>query len=148
MKVYWTYRPQVIWTINLWNWNSLNWNYTPSFYLDWQFADYKEAGLTKTIDNIIPEDRYTWEIIPWVKKLTRFIIWEYNELYINWAEFARSVSAVGAEFQIEMFTTAEEACEWVRSNTNLQEVETGKFLISEASEFNWEVIEAKYLLID
>jgi hypothetical protein len=37
--------------------------------------------------------------------------------------------------------------QWIRENTSLVEVTTWKFLISEASEFNWEVIPAKYLII-
>jgi hypothetical protein len=37
---------------------------------------------------------------------------------------------------------------WIRNNTNLQEVEPGKFLLSEASEWiEWQ-IETKYLIIN
>lgn len=37
--------------------------------------------------------------------------------------------------------------EWIRSNTNLQEVEPSKFLVSEDYNFSWEIIPAKYLEI-
>lgn len=147
--ILWTYRAKRIWSSFDLNWISLSWNYTPSFFLDWQYADYKEAWLTRIIDNLIPEDRYIWEIVPWVKKLTRLIIAEYNEQYINWDEFFNNVTKVGAEFNIEAFVNSEEAKQWIRNNTDLIEVEEWKFLVSEASEWiDWENIEAKYIIID
>jgi hypothetical protein len=42
----------------------MNGTYTPSFFLDNQFADYKAAGLTNTLDSEIPEANYTAEIAP------------------------------------------------------------------------------------
>jgi hypothetical protein len=42
----------------------------------------------------------------------------------------------------------ETARQWIKNNTSLQEIETGKFLISEASEMMGEVVEAKYLIIE
>lgn len=146
--ILWTYRAK---RISSWfdiNGTTLNGNYTPSFFLDLQFADYKEAWLTKILDNEIPEERYTWEIIPGVKKLSRLIIAEYNDAYINWEEFFNNVAKVWAEFNIEAFATNEEAKQWIRNNTNLVEVEEWKFLISEATEFMWEIIPEKYLIID
>lgn len=146
-KIYWTYRPKRLSNpFELWN-ISLNWVYSPSFFLDNSFADYKAAGLTKIIDWEIHEENYTAEIAPWVPKLTRFISAFYNENYINWDDFAKSIQAVWAEFQIETLTPWE-AILWIRNNTNLQEVEPGKFLLSESSEWiEWQ-IEAKYLIIE
>lgn len=150
MYLFWTYRPRVIWwSYNLENNLSLNWTYTPSFFLDWQFADYKAAWLTKILDTEIPEDRYTWEIAPWFRKLTRFIMAYYNEDYIIKEDFEKSVSSVGSDFKIEIFWTIEEAKIWIRNNTDLQEVSEWKFLIyPETTWINWEVIEAKFLTIE
>lgn len=148
MYIFWTYRPERIGNVNF-NDISLNWTYTPSFYINNQFADWEQAWLTKIIDNIIPEDRYTGEIIPWIPKLTRFILAEYNEVYVDWAELSRSITNVWARFNIDMFTDLEIAKQWIRDNTNLQEVEEWKFLISEQSIWmNEEIIPAKYLIID
>ena len=84
MYIYWTYRPKVIgWRYSVENNTSLNWVYTPAFFLDWMYWDYKEAWLTRVEDTIIPEENYTWEIVPGIKKLTRFISWYYNEKYIQ-----------------------------------------------------------------
>lgn len=46
---------------------------------------------------------------------------EYNENYVDPVELARSIKAVGAEFQVDSFVTVEEARQWVRDNTNLFE---------------------------
>jgi len=122
--------------------------YTPSYFLDKQFADYKEAGLTATLDNEIPVDRYTTEIAPGIKKQTRFMVGEFNADYIAEDDYRESVAQVGSQFQIEVFATPEEACDWIRDNTDLVEEETGKFLIHAASEgMDGEEIEAKYLII-
>lgn len=136
MYIRWTYRPKRITNpFSLEANTSLNGVYTPSFFISNQFADYELAGLTKIEDQIIPEEKYTGEIAPWVKKLTRFIQWYYNEEYINWVDFANSVKAVWAEFQIEMFNTIEEAREWVRTNCNLLEIQEWVFLIQD--EYVW-----------
>jgi hypothetical protein len=86
-------------------------------------------------------------IAPGVPKLTRFIIGEYNETYVDGAEFAKSVQAVGARFQIEMFATPEEAIVWIKANTNLVEEESGKFLLSSAGEFMGQPTASRYLII-
>ena len=101
---------------------SINGWYTPSGKISNQFSDYEQAGLTKILDMEIPESSYTSEIVPGVKKLTRFIIGEYNEAYVNGADFASSVQAVGAEFQIDMFATPAEASVWIKANTSLVEL--------------------------
>ncbi len=133
MKLYWTYRPERISNpLSLGNGVSLNGTYTVWFFLKNQFADYEAAGLTKILDSEIPESNYVSMVAPGVPKLTRFIVGEYNETYVDGAEFAKSVAAVGARFQIEIFATAQEAIDWVRSNCNLTEESPGKFLIHPA----------------
>lgn len=148
MYLFWTYRPERITSpYDLWNNISLNWTYTASFFLNNQFADWNKAWLTNVIDNIIPEDKYIWEVAPWVHKLTRFIMCEYNENYVVADELARSLKNVWSRFDIDILTV-EEMIAWIKENTNLQEVETWKFLISpETTWLNWEIIEAKFLTI-
>lgn len=127
-KVYWTYRHK--WTNN--------WvRYTPSYFLDKQFADYLKAWLTATLDNEIPENRYTAEITPWIKKQTRFIIWEYEDTVINAVDFSNSIKNVWAEFAIQIFPTTTDAITWIKANTDLK-------LISETTDTNWVVITAKF----
>ena len=130
----WTYRPERI--------NSpyspdgqttLNWVYTCGFFLSNQFGDWTEAGLTKIKDSVISEDKYTWEIVQGVKKLTRLVVCEYNELYVDPVELSRSLTNVGARFNIDIFSTPELAKEWIRSNTNLIERSEGVFIIREES---------------
>lgn len=143
-RVYWTYRVSY--------YNKWEGRYYPSFRLDQQYADYKEAWLTNTLDNIIPEERYTTELAPWIKKSTRFIIWEYDPLYVDPNKYKLNVQNVGAEFQIEMFATVEVARQWIRDNTDLIEdtVTAGKFLIQDGSVWNipGAVIPAQYLIIN
>lgn len=149
-KLFGTYRPKRISSpYNIDGNISLNGTYTLGFFLKNQFADYEQAGLTTILDQEIPEDNYTAELVPWVKKLTRFVVAEYNEQFIDGTEFMNSVKAVGAEFQVDVFTTPEEAVTWVKSNTNLQEVEAGKFLIRDAytDPITQELVPAKYLTI-
>lgn len=147
-KLYWTYRPErIISPYDLWNNISLNWTYTASFFLNNQFADWNKAWLTNVIDNVIPEDKYIWEIAPWIPKLTRFIMCEYNEAYVDSTELARSLKNVWSRFDIDILTS-EEMIVWIKANTSLQEVSQWKFLIyPETTWINWEIIEAKFLTI-
>lgn len=146
--IYWTYRSEVIDSINLWNWNSLNWVYTPSFYLSWMFKDYEQAGLTKIIDNEINEENYILEIVPWIKKLTRLIKCEYNENYINVVDLDKSLKNVWARFNIDTFSTIEDCKTWIRNNTNLVEKTPWVFILSKQSEWmNWDIIPEKLLEI-
>ena len=146
--IYWTYRSEIINSINLWNSNSLNWVYTPSFYLSWMFKDYEQAWLTKIIDNEINEENYIWEIVPWIKKLTKLIKCEYNETYVNIVDLDKSLKNVWARFNIETFITLEATKTWIRDNTNLIEVTDWKFKLSEQSEWiDWQIIPETYLEI-
>ena len=149
MKLYWTYRPERITSPYNLEWGvSLNGTYTASFYLNNQFADWNKAWLTNVIDNIIPEDKYIWEIAPWVPKLTRFIMCEYDENYVVADELARSLKNVWSRFDIDILTS-DEMIVWIKANTSLQEVNPWKFLIyPETTWINWEIIEAEYLIIE
>lgn len=149
MKLYWTCRyERITQPYNLEWWISLNWTYTPWFYLNNQFADWNKAWLTNVIDNVIPEENYIWEIAPWIPKLTRFIMCEYNEVYVDSTELARSLKNVWSRFDIDILTS-EEMIVWIKANTSLQEVSPWKFLISsETTWINWEIIEAIFLTIE
>lgn len=139
-KIYWTYRHK--WT-NTWV------RYTPSYFLDKQFSDYLEAGLTKTLDSEISENRYTSEIAPWIKNQTRFLIWEYNEKYIKAEDLSKSITNVWAEFNIKIFNTTIEAIDWIKKNTDLVEKTPWTFIIQEAwTNEIWEIIKTKYLTIN
>ncbi len=146
-QVFGSYRPERISNPLSLGEVSLNGTYTPAFFLSNMFSDYEAAGLTKVLDQEIPEERYTAEIAPGIPKLTRFIIGEYNEEFVDGAEFAKSVQAVGARFQIEMFATPEEAIAWLKANTDLVEEEPGKFLLYPETEYMGEIVPAKYLVI-
>ena len=146
--IHWTYRAERIWTVDLTN-LTLNWVYTPSFYLNNQFWDWYQAWLTNIIDNIIPEDRYIWVVIPWIPKLTRFIMAEYNENYVDPIELSRSITNTWARFNIDMITDLEIMKQRIRDNTNLVEETDWHFLINpETTWINQEVIPAKYLIIE
>lgn len=136
-KVYATYRQK---PLN--QWAGL---YTPSYFFDVMFADYKEAGLTWINDCSIWEDRYTGELVPWVPKLTRLLIGNYNDDYVKESDFRSSLLITGSEFHISLFDTVEEVKQWIRDNTDLIEESDGKFIISESSEIQPETI---YLIID
>ena len=148
-KIFWTYRPERITSpYNIEWWLSLNWTYTPSLFLNNQFADWNKAWLTNIIDNIIPEESYILEVAPWIKKLTRFIMCEYNEQYVDQTELARSLKNIWARFDIDILST-DDMLVWIRNNTNLQEVETWKFKLSdETTLLDWTVYPAQYLIID
>ena len=149
MNLFWTYRPERITSpYDLWNNISLNWIYTASFFLNNQFADWNKAWLTNVIDNIIPEEKYIWEIAPWIPKLTRFIMCEYDENYVVPEELSRSLENVWARFDIDILTV-DEMIAWIKANTSLQEVSHWKFLIyPETTWIHWEIIEAKFLTIE
>jgi len=139
-RIYWTYRPRYL--------NKWEWKYTASYFLDQQYADYKEAGITKTLDMEIPEDRYTTEIAPWIKKQTRLIIWEYEDTIVDPVLYAKNVANVWAEFQIEIFPTTAEAIVWIKANTSLVETTPWKFLVNPAgTDIMWKPTLATYLTI-
>ncbi len=150
--IFGTYRPERL--NSPYNYNdsagtSLNGVYHASMFLNSQFADWNAAWLTNVVDwdQLIPEERYTSEIVPGVKKLTRALVFEYNEQYVNPEELARSAENVWKRFDVDMLT-ADEFYDWIKANTSLEEVENRKFLISPESEFMGQVVPAKYLVIE
>ena len=148
-KIYWTCRyERLTQPYDLWGWTTKFWTYMPAEYLNNQFADWNKAWLTNVIDNIIPEDKYIWEIAPWIPKLTRFIMCEYDENYVVPEELSRSLENVWARFDIDILTV-DEMIAWIKANTSLQEVSHWKFLIyPETTWLNWEIIEDKFLTIE
>lgn len=109
-----------------------NGGYRPAQYLNSQFADWNRAGLTNVLDSEIPEDKYVGTLPVFVDgvpngettpKLTRFIVGEYESAVVEPEAFKVSIANVGAKWDIQPFATAEDARVWVRSNTDLPEVE-------------------------
>lgn len=137
---------------------SLNGGYTTAFWNNGQFADFLEAGIV-TLDMPIPADAYiglipkigrdelpTGETVP---KLTRFVRLEYSDAFTNAEDLKASVEKTGSITGVQVFATAEEAKAWLRANTNLSEVEPGKFLVSpEGTDMmTGEPVPARYLSI-
>lgn len=108
------------------------------------FQDYKEAWLTSINDFLITEDRYVWELVPWVKKKNRLMKADYNDIYVSEEEFKNSLISTWSEFHISLFNNNEEVKQWIRDNTDLIEESDGKFVVNEATEeypINYLIIE-------
>jgi len=144
-------------SINLTN-ESLNGWYDPTFFTKNQFLDYELANITKT-SMPIPNDKYTW-VTPEIDEnenltgktfpnLTRFIMVRYSDKFTNEAELIKSVEKANSDTDARIFADVEIARNWIRTRTNLQEVEEGKFLISEetTNPMTNEIIPAQYLEI-
>lgn len=135
-KVYATYRPKPL--------NQWSWLYTPSYFFDVMFGDYKQAWLTYINDVMIWDDRYVWELVPWVLKRNRLLVWYYNDEYVQESDFRASLITTGSEFHISLFDNLDEVKQWIRDNTDLIEESDGKFIINEATEeypINYLIIE-------
>lgn len=136
MITYWIYKQRNI-PYTSFNWVHLNWFYDLSFFLSYQ--EYQNT-LLKSVqdgDNLIPSHK--------LKNDYRLFIAENNMSNEQIEEF---VSLIPSEFWVQILDN-NQAKEWLRRNTDLQEVETGKFLISEATTgIQWQPIEAVYLVID
>lgn len=147
-KIYWFYRPDYIWNFSLENNNSLNGKYTLSFWLSWQYADYLKAWLIAIKDLEIPSDRYIKELIPWVKDLREFVVYEYNSDYVDESLMLRIIWKIWQRFDLEILDV-EQAKTFIRKQTNLEEIEEWKFKLSdEIIWIDWENIPIKYLIID
>ena len=157
--IYWTYRALYLTSSMNLNEISLNWWYDSLFFNEWQFKDYEECNITK-LDQPVPLERYTgkipvinpeteqptWEYKP---KLTRFIRLKYSDLYTNPTDLKKSIENSWALLNIDIFTDIETARQRIRTNTNLQEVETWKFKLSdETTLLDWTIYPAQYLVID
>lgn len=150
--LYWTYRREQIGSPYNLDWNLvLNWWYDASFFLNNQFWEWNKAWLTNIIDwqQLISDNRYTWEIVPWIKKLTRFMLCEYNEKYVEPEELSRSISNVWARFNIEMLDV-ELAKKWIRDNTDLIEEIDWHFILQEEYKdtISDKIIPTQYLIIE
>lgn len=145
-KLYGFYRPEYIWNKDLWN-ISQNGKYTLSFYCNWQYSDYMSSWIIAIKDMEIPTDRYTKEVAPSIKDLREFVYMEYEDTYVDLTLANTIISKIWARFDLELLDT-ETARQFVRAHTNLEEVETGKFKISDETIWmQWEIIPAKYLII-
>lgn len=83
-----------------------------------------------------------------MKKLTRLVVCEYNETYVDPAELTRSLTNVGARFNLEVFADSLTAKEWIRANTSLVERSEGVFVIREESVgIMGETIEEQLLIV-
>ena len=126
-QIYATYRSKVL--------NDWAWWYTPSYFFDKMFSDYKTAWLTSIDDCLIGEEQYTAELVPWVKKLTRFMIADYNENYVDYEAFADSLTRIGSKFSISLLSP-QEATLRLQENTNLQEENPWVFVLG-VNEITW-----------
>lgn len=154
--IYGTCRDWNIKTLDM-NYISLNWWYNIEFFNQWQFLDFSLAWITKlslpiplekyngTIPVIDENEQPTWETIP---KLTRFVVLKYSDIYTNSTDLTTSIEKSWASMNVQMFSDIETAIQWIKDNTSLQEVEEWKFLLSPETEMIWEVIPAKYLIIE
>lgn len=133
MRIYWIYKQRFIVDWEFTQDSSLNWLYDLSFFLD--YPEYK-------LETLKVED--------WILTNTekRFFVAEYDENIITQDVINFYMLSIPKEFQIEMFTTIEEAREWVRKNTSLLEENPGKFKISDEIDMMWEIIPAHYLEIN
>lgn len=145
-NIFWTVRYQRInWNVDLWNIN-LNGNYTPSFYLNNAFSDrVKQNIITNLYDMSINEESYTgtlpifgidwnptWETFP---VLDRLFFLSYNDkinpaYWINKDTIVSSLVQVWNQFAMKIMSI-DEVIWFIKMFTNLKEVETWKFFISE-----------------
>jgi ABC-type sugar transport system ATPase subunit len=125
--IYATYRQQVIGYTPMGN-VALGGKYDPSYYLNGQYADYLEAGYTKIIDGeeCIPSDRYT-STIGQTKRLTKFLLAEYDDTVINTKEFLENIKSVCSQFQIRIMER-EQAIQWLSGNTDLTREEIDQII--------------------
>lgn len=136
--IYFTYR-------RIWD-NKTN-RYDVSYYNDLQYSDYKEAWLTEMIDwdRFIPENRIIKEIYPWIKTLRCAWVMKFDT--IDKLELEISLKNVASNFAIEILTS-EQMIQWIKDNTDLQEIEGWKFLIFDETEINWQIIPKQTLSIN
>lgn len=136
-KVYATFRKKPL--------NQDNSLYSPSYFFNVMFEDYVKTWLTFIDDYSIDESQYNWELVPWVLKKNRLLIWYFNEIYVSENDFKNSLVTTWSEFHMSLFDTVEEVKQRIRDNTSLVEESDGKFILNEKSELN---PETTYLIID
>lgn len=94
----------------------------------------------------VPTDRYTKEIISWIKDLREFVIYEYNSDYVDEALMNKIIWKIWQRFDLELLTI-EEAKTFLRNHTDLEEVSEWKFKVSDEFEMMGQIVEAKYIEI-
>jgi len=117
--------------------------YTPSQILWQQFSDYE--WMINMKDLLIPEDRYIYKNPNGKQNKARFLVYEAVD-WIDMNALKQSVDLVKSyNALVEM--DVETARNWIKQRTNLEEVEIGKFLISEETTdiMTNEIIPAQYL---
>lgn len=150
-NIFWTVRYQRLNNnIDLWSIN-LNGNYTPSFYLNNAFSDrIKQNIITNLFDMSISEDNYigtlpifwtdwspSWLTSP---VLDRVFFLSYNDkinpaYWINKDTILSSLIQVWNQFTMKIMTI-DEVIWFIKMFTNLQEIQTWKFLLSEDNILN------------
>ena len=157
--IYWTYRALHLKSELKLNEISLNGWYDTVFFNEWQFKDFEECNITK-LEQPIPLEKYTWKLPvidpiteeptwEYKHKLTRFITLKYSDKYTNPEDLTKSIENSWALVNVNIFASIEEARQWLKANTSLQEVSQWKFLIyPETTWIDWEIIEAKFLTIE
>jgi len=131
MKTYIKYNQRQVTDDNFQPWITLNWLYDLSFFLD--FPEYQNEKIISVID----WDRFIpmWDIKLWLI--------EHNFTPEELEEFKTTIPT---EFNLEVLTS-EEIKQFIRDNTEFEEIEDWKFLIYDEFEDFWETTPAKYLLI-
>lgn len=130
MKIYWIYNQRFIVDGTFTENSSLNWYYDLSFFLN--YPSYQLPTLT--VKDWIPTNSN--------KKI---FVAEYDENVISQEIVDYYMSNIPQEFNIEIL---ENPIEWVRNNTSYEEVETGKFKLSDEIDMMWTIIPATYLIIE
>ena len=108
--------------------------HSPSFYLNNELEDYIQAGIFSIHDMEIWDEQYTNFLAPWIKNQARFFRAEYNEQYVTPEYLDMVLNKRLSTFYIEERTT-EEARQWLRNNTSLEELETWVFRARESEEW-------------
>ena len=141
MKLYWLYRHHYTERGN---------RYSPSYYMSKQFEDLGSAGYAGVFDWFIPEDRYTKELAPGIKSLRRFAYVQFDPTKIDEITMKGIVNNVWSMNDIVLFSTKEEAIQWIIENTNLTQIDPNVFEIYPEStdDVTWDVTPAVHLIID
>ena len=136
-KLYWTYRRKF---------TNSGCVYDISYFLDKELQDYRNAGIMSVTDSEISDKRFTAELTPGNKSLTRFFVGDYNEAHVPAEQLQLIKDKLRIEFYALFFDTAEEARQRLRDNTDLEETETGTFKIQDAEPENYQ--EEAFITID
>lgn len=115
MKRYWTYSQRFIidWTFA--EDRALNWYYDLSFFLD--YPSYQLPTLT---------------VRDWIKTNSNyFLVAEYDENVLTEQNISDYIASIPAEFNLSLFSTVEEARQYLRDNTELLEETIGVFVLND-----------------